>query len=43
MEELKCTIDVARREDNHRLLRVKLGAKVEGSSAEPRLFQWNMD
>ena len=49
MDELKCSIEVARRQDNHRLLKVQLGVKVEGGSTfaeqstEPRLFQWNMD
>ena len=48
-DHLQCTIDVARREDNQRLLRVKLASKVEGSSVHaeqsttPRQLQWNMD
>lgn len=48
-DHLKCTIDVARRADNHRLLRVKMATQVEGTSVyaeqstEPRLLEWNMD
>ena len=48
-DHLKCSIEVSRRQDNHRLLNVKLAAKVEGSSqyaersTAPRQLQWNMD
>ena len=31
-DRLRCTIDLSRKKDNHRLLNVKLGVKVEGNS-----------
>ncbi len=48
-DHLKCSIDVARRQDNHRLLRVKVATKIEGSSVfaeqsvNPRVLEYNMD
>ncbi len=46
-DSLESSIEVARREDNHRLLCVKLGVKVEGTSifhsTSPRQLQWNID
>ncbi|GAX82177.1 hypothetical protein CEUSTIGMA_g9605.t1 [Chlamydomonas eustigma] len=48
-DHLKCAIGVSRRQDNHRLLRVKVAAKVEGNSMfaaqsqSPRMLEYNID
>lgn len=47
-DKLHCKIGVYRREDNHRLLKVKLSVKVEGASifaenGATREFSWNIE
>ena len=44
-DELKCSVKVARREDNHRLLNVDLKVKVESQTGSSSSYQlnYNMD
>ena len=48
-DRLRCTIDLSRKKDNHRLLNVKLGVKVEGNSiyaehsTTPRNFNFHIE
>jgi protein arginine N-methyltransferase 1 len=40
---IRASIKVDRRQDNHRLLAVELGAKVEGQPGGAREFKWNIE
>eukprot|EP00798_Chlamydomonas_sp_ICE-L_P031985 gene31985-33911_t len=50
-DSLKCTIEVGRQKENHRLLNVRLHAKLEGDSelalqakdSQPRMFTFNIE